>query len=43
MIDANPVNPQRVFWELSARLPDDCILSCDSGSAASWYARDLKL
>jgi pyruvate dehydrogenase (quinone) len=43
MVEADPVNPQRVFWELSARLPDDCILSCDSGSAASWYARDLKM
>ncbi|HTI39374.1 MAG TPA: thiamine pyrophosphate-requiring protein [Vicinamibacterales bacterium] len=43
MIDANPINPQRVFWELSSRLPDECILSCDSGSAASWYARDLKM
>jgi pyruvate dehydrogenase (quinone) len=43
MVDANPINPQRVFWELSSRLPDDCILSCDSGSAASWYARDLKI
>jgi pyruvate dehydrogenase (quinone) len=43
MADAEPLNPQRVFWELSPRLPDDCILSCDSGSAASWYARDLKI
>jgi pyruvate dehydrogenase (quinone) len=43
MIDADPINPQRVFWELSSRLPDECILSCDSGSAASWYARDLKM
>ncbi|PYR72162.1 MAG: thiamine pyrophosphate-requiring protein, partial [Acidobacteria bacterium] len=43
MHDAEPVNPQRVFWELSPRLPDECILSCDSGSAASWYARDLKI
>ncbi len=41
--DANPVNPQRVFWELSSRLPDDCILSADSGTTATWYARDLKL
>jgi pyruvate dehydrogenase (quinone) len=32
-----------VFWELSSRLPDECILSCDSGSAACWYARDLKM
>ena len=42
MHDANPINPQRVFWELSSRLPDDCILSADSGTTASWYARDLK-
>ncbi len=43
MNDAHPVNPQRVFWELSPRLPDGCILTCDSGSAAFWYARDLKI
>jgi pyruvate dehydrogenase (quinone) len=43
MEDANPINPQRVFWELSPRLPDNCILTCDSGSAANWYARDLKI
>ncbi|HEY6032368.1 MAG TPA: thiamine pyrophosphate-dependent enzyme, partial [Gaiellaceae bacterium] len=41
--DADPVNPQRVFFELSPRLPDDCIIAADSGSAANWYARDLKL
>lgn len=43
MTEAKPINPQRVFWELSPRLPDHCILTCDSGSAANWYARDLKL
>ncbi len=42
MDEAKPINPQRVFWELSPRLPDNCILSADSGSVASWYARDLK-
>ena len=42
MSEADPVNPQRVFWELSPRLPEDCIITCDSGSAANWYARDLK-
>jgi pyruvate dehydrogenase (quinone) len=40
---ANPINPQHVFWELSPRLPDNCILTSDSGSAANWFARDLKL
>ncbi|SEQ98737.1 pyruvate dehydrogenase (quinone) [Nitrosomonas sp. Nm51] len=43
MSSAKPVNPQRVFWELSPRLPDNCILASDSGSAANWYARDLKI
>jgi len=43
MVPANPVNPQRVFWELSPRLPEQCIVTCDSGTAAVWYARDLKL
>ena len=43
MNEAKPINPQRVFMELSGRLPDACILTCDSGSAANWYARDLKL
>lgn len=43
MQDAEPVNPQRVFWELSPLLPDGAILTCDSGSAANWFARDLKI
>jgi pyruvate dehydrogenase (quinone) len=37
------LNPERVFRELSPKLPDGCILSADSGTAANWYARDLKL
>ena len=40
---ANPVNPQRVTWELSPRLPDNVIVTSDSGSCANWYARDLKV
>jgi pyruvate dehydrogenase (quinone) len=43
MNTADPINPQLVFWELSKRLPDDCILSSDSGSAANWFARDIKI
>ena len=43
MQPANPVNPQRVTWELSPRLPDGVILTSDSGSCANWYARDLKM
>jgi pyruvate dehydrogenase (quinone) len=43
MNDANPVNPQRVFWELSPRLPEKCIIACDTGSVTNWYARDVKI
>jgi pyruvate dehydrogenase (quinone) len=43
MQDADPINPQRIFWELNKYLPDDAIISSDSGSAANWFARDLKL
>jgi len=42
-VAAKPINPQRVFWELSPRLPDRCILAADSGSTAGWFARDLKI
>lgn len=37
------LNPQRVFWELSPRLPDKAIITADSGSSANWFARDLKM
>jgi len=40
---ANPINPQRIFWELSPKLPDNCILAADSGTVAHWFARDLKI
>lgn len=40
---AHPINPQRVFWELSPRLPERCVITADSGSSANWWARDLKL
>ncbi len=43
MQPADPINPQRVFWELSPRLPDDCIMTGDSGTVANWYARDIKM
>jgi len=42
MQPANPINPQRVAWELSPRLPERAIVTSDSGSCANWYARDLK-
>jgi len=43
MKPAHPINPQRLFWELSPLLPDRCILTSDSGSIATWFAMDLKI
>jgi pyruvate dehydrogenase (quinone) len=43
MHSADPVNPQRVTWELSPRLPELAIITSDSGSCANWFARDLKI
>lgn len=42
MTGADPVNPMRIFHELSERLPSNAIVAADSGSAANWYARHLK-
>jgi len=42
MTGAEPINPMRIFHELSQRLPDNAIVASDSGSAANWYARHLK-
>ena len=42
MVGADPINPMRLFAELSSRLPDDAIVTADSGSAANWYARNLR-
>jgi len=43
MQDGDPINPQRVAFELSKQLPDGCILAADSGSSTTWFARDLRL
>ncbi|GHE99071.1 thiamine pyrophosphate-requiring protein [Amycolatopsis deserti] len=43
MVDANPVNPMRVVHELSQRIPEDAIVTADSGSSTNWYARNLRI
>ncbi|TDH60889.1 thiamine pyrophosphate-requiring protein [Dankookia rubra] len=43
MHSADPVNPQRVVWELSPRVPERAIITSDSGSCANWFARDLRI
>ncbi|WP_344679434.1 thiamine pyrophosphate-requiring protein [Saccharopolyspora taberi] len=42
-VDADPVNPERVFHELSPQLPGNAVITSDSGSAANWYARHLRI
>ncbi|MGW5680183.1 thiamine pyrophosphate-requiring protein, partial [Streptomyces sp. NPDC003860] len=42
-VDADPVNPEYVVHALDGRLPDDAIITADSGSVATWYARHLRL
>lgn len=41
-VSADPVNPLALFAELSPHLPDDVIVTADSGSSANWYARQLR-
>ncbi|MFF8945623.1 thiamine pyrophosphate-requiring protein [Streptomyces sp. NPDC014864] len=42
-VDADPINPEYVAHTLNDLLPDNVVLASDSGSAANWYARHLKL
>ncbi|GAB1509224.1 thiamine pyrophosphate-requiring protein [Actinophytocola sp. KF-1] len=42
-VDAKPVNPMRIVAELSRRVPDDAIITADSGSSTNWYARNLRI
>jgi pyruvate dehydrogenase (quinone)/pyruvate oxidase len=39
--DDKPMKPQRVAHELGIRLPDNAIVSCDSGTIATWWARHI--
>ncbi|OLF06109.1 thiamine pyrophosphate-requiring protein [Actinophytocola xinjiangensis] len=43
MVEADPVNPMRIVAELSRRVPDNAVVTADSGSAANWYARHLRM
>jgi pyruvate dehydrogenase (quinone) len=43
LMEGEPMNPQRVVHELSQRLPDDAIVTADSGSSTNWWARQLRL
>jgi pyruvate dehydrogenase (quinone)/pyruvate oxidase len=36
-----PMKPQVVAWELGKRLQDNAITTCDSGTIATWWARQI--
>lgn len=36
-----PMKPQVVAWELGKRLSPEAIVSCDSGTSATWFARQI--
>jgi pyruvate dehydrogenase (quinone) len=40
---AGRVRPQGVFASLSRHLPDNAVLSADSGTSADWYARHVRI
>ncbi|MER6287739.1 thiamine pyrophosphate-requiring protein [Streptomyces sviceus] len=40
---ADPINPEYVAHALDALLPDNAIVTSDSGSTANWYARHLTM
>ena len=42
-VAAKPVNPMRIFSEFSRQAPENCDIAADSGSAANWYARQIRM
>ncbi|MGW0288554.1 thiamine pyrophosphate-requiring protein [Streptomyces tuirus] len=42
-LDADPINPEYVARALNPLLPDDAIVTSDSGSTANWYARHVTM
>ena len=42
-VEADPVNPMTIVSELSRRIPENAIVTADSGSSTNWYARNLRI
>jgi pyruvate dehydrogenase (quinone) len=42
-ISANPLNPELVFWEFSHRVPDNAIMTADTGMSTTFFARAVKM
>jgi pyruvate dehydrogenase (quinone) len=42
-LEADPVNPELVYWEMSERLSDDSLIAVDTGMSTTFFARALKV
>jgi pyruvate dehydrogenase (quinone) len=42
-VEADPINPMRLFHEFDRVAPADAMIAADSGSAANWYARHIRM
>jgi pyruvate dehydrogenase (quinone) len=42
-IEADPLNPELLFWEFSKYIPDNAVMTCDTGMCATFFARALKM
>lgn len=42
-VEAKPINPMKLFHDFSTVAPEDAMIAADSGSAANWYARQIKM
>jgi pyruvate dehydrogenase (quinone) len=42
-VEATPINPMRIFHEFSVIAPENSMIAADSGTAANWYARQIRM
>ncbi len=42
-LQADPLNPELFFWELSDRLPDGSLLAVDTGMSTTFFARAIRV
>jgi pyruvate dehydrogenase (quinone) len=42
-LDADPLNPELPFWELSNRVPERAIFAVDTGMSTTFFARAVKI
>jgi pyruvate dehydrogenase (quinone) len=42
-LEAKPLNPELFFWQLSDRLPEDCLMAVDTGMSTTFFARAVRV